>query len=214
MRRQDIQRLVTGTGDPAFVVNAQGVITAWNAPCEAFFGTPAAQVVGAQCGPVIQGTDECGDVCGERCCILGARKKRRMISSFDLRVATAHGPRWSSVSVLMVEESGEFGPSSVHILRDIDMHKRLEGMVREFAIATPPGEPPQHSHPPAQVVELTKQETTVLRLLAKGVSGAAIAGQLHISRVTVNNHVQHALHKLGAHTRLDAIRRAERAGLL
>ncbi len=214
MRRVDIQRLVTGTGDAAFVVNPQGVITAWNPQCEALFGLPAAEVVGKECGPIVQGTDECGSVCGERCCILGARRRRRPIENFDIQVGTTGGPRWCSVSVLLVEESGESLPSSVHVLRDIDVHKRLEGMVREFAMTATPGALPRQAHPPAQVVELTKQETNVLRLLAKGVGGAAIAQQLFISRVTVNNHVQHALRKLGAHSRLDAIRRAESAGLL
>ena len=37
---------------------------------------------------------------------------------------------------------------------------------------------------------------------------------IHISRTTVNNHIQHILGKLNAHTRLEAIRRAEHAGLI
>jgi DNA-binding NarL/FixJ family response regulator len=53
-----------------------------------------------------------------------------------------------------------------------------------------------------------------LKLLAKGRATEAIAKQLHISRTTVNNHVQHILNKLNAHTRLEAIRRAEHAGLI
>jgi DNA-binding NarL/FixJ family response regulator len=54
----------------------------------------------------------------------------------------------------------------------------------------------------------------VLRLLAKGETTESIADQLSISRTTVNNHIQHILHKLNAHTRLEAIRRAEHAGLI
>jgi DNA-binding CsgD family transcriptional regulator len=41
-----------------------------------------------------------------------------------------------------------------------------------------------------------------------------IAKQLQISPTTVNNHIQHILKKLNAHTRLEALRRAERAGLI
>jgi DNA-binding NarL/FixJ family response regulator len=37
---------------------------------------------------------------------------------------------------------------------------------------------------------------------------------LHISRTAVNNHVQHLMRKLGAHTRLEAVRRTEHAGLI
>ncbi|RMG50565.1 MAG: DNA-binding response regulator [Acidobacteria bacterium] len=43
---------------------------------------------------------------------------------------------------------------------------------------------------------------------------ADIADRLCISRTTVNNHIQHILRKLNAHSRLEAIRRAERAGLI
>ena len=43
---------------------------------------------------------------------------------------------------------------------------------------------------------------------------AAIALKLFVSRTTVNNHVQRILKKLGAHTRLEAVRRAEQARLI
>ena len=41
-----------------------------------------------------------------------------------------------------------------------------------------------------------------------------IADQLHISRTTVNNHIQRILRKLNAHSRLEALRRAEHARLI
>jgi DNA-binding NarL/FixJ family response regulator len=41
-----------------------------------------------------------------------------------------------------------------------------------------------------------------------------VADQLHLSRTTINNHVQHILRKLDAHSRLEAIRRAEHARLI
>jgi len=61
---------------------------------------------------------------------------------------------------------------------------------------------------------LTDRELEILRLLGKGSTTSEVADQLHISRTTVNNHVQHILRKLDAHTRLEAIRRAEHAGLI
>jgi DNA-binding NarL/FixJ family response regulator len=70
------------------------------------------------------------------------------------------------------------------------------------------------SRTPAQDTELSERELEVLRMLATGVTTANIAEQLHISRATVNNHIQHILRKLDAHTRLEAIRRAEHAGLI
>jgi DNA-binding NarL/FixJ family response regulator len=62
--------------------------------------------------------------------------------------------------------------------------------------------------------ELTDRELEILRLLGRGGTTSSIAAELHISRTTVNNHVQHILRKLDAHTRLEAIRRAEHARLI
>jgi DNA-binding NarL/FixJ family response regulator len=67
---------------------------------------------------------------------------------------------------------------------------------------------------PIKEADLTRREIEILRLLAKGHTTEAIADALHISRTTVNNHIQSILRKLNAHTRLEAIRRAEHAGLL
>jgi DNA-binding CsgD family transcriptional regulator len=54
----------------------------------------------------------------------------------------------------------------------------------------------------------------VLKRLAKGNSTRTIANQLNISSATVNNHIKHILTKLDAHTRLEAIRHAENAGMI
>ncbi|MGZ5481873.1 MAG: response regulator transcription factor [Pyrinomonadaceae bacterium] len=70
------------------------------------------------------------------------------------------------------------------------------------------------AHAPARETELSDRERDILSLLAKGVTTTTVAEQLHISRTTVNNHVQHILRKLDSHTRLEAIRRAEHAGLI
>lgn len=66
----------------------------------------------------------------------------------------------------------------------------------------------------AREAELTNRELETLRLLSKGKSTTEVAQILHISATTVNNHVQHILRKLDAHNRLEAIRRAEHAGLI
>lgn len=61
---------------------------------------------------------------------------------------------------------------------------------------------------------LTGREREILNLLAEGIGTEGIRLQLAISRVTVRNHVQRILRKLGAHSRLEALARARREGLL
>jgi len=52
--------------------------------------------------------------------------------------------------------------------------------------------------------KLTERETDVLRVLAKGLSNADIAAQLHLSEGTVRNHVSAILDKLGVSDRTQA----------
>jgi DNA-binding CsgD family transcriptional regulator len=128
--------------------------------------------------------------------------------------------QWCNVSVLIAEEATSTEPYSIHIVRAIDMRKRLEILMRDF-IVTGTGLPPKEvsnlisvTRAPARETELTDRELEILRLLAKGATTASVADRLHISRTTVNNHIQHILRKLDSHTRLEAIRRAEHAGLI
>ena len=52
--------------------------------------------------------------------------------------------------------------------------------------------------------ELTDRERDVLRLVAKGEPTRRIAGQLGISRETVETHIRAGMRKLGARTRTEA----------
>jgi DNA-binding NarL/FixJ family response regulator len=58
--------------------------------------------------------------------------------------------------------------------------------------------------PPAQPIEpLTAREEEVLRVVAKGMTNAEIAAQLHISLSTVKTHLTSLMGKLGARNRVE-----------
>jgi DNA-binding NarL/FixJ family response regulator len=61
---------------------------------------------------------------------------------------------------------------------------------------------------------LTPRETEILQLVARGVDNRAIADRLGISIATVRVHVQKVIEKLGAHSRLEAVVRANDHGLI
>ena len=61
---------------------------------------------------------------------------------------------------------------------------------------------------------LTAREREVLEELAAGQSTASIATSLHISPVTVRNHIQRILAKLDARSRLEAVALGIRAGII
>ncbi len=220
MQQQDIQRLVEGTSDPAFVTDGLGLVQAWNRAAEEFFDLAESRALDRPCGSILQGRDDDGVRCSDHCAVRKAIAEGRTVSNFDLEVKAARGGEWCNVSVLTVEVQGAAVPHALHVVRSIDACRRLEGNVRDFVRASTglsaeevrsrvpaPG-------PPAHAPVLTTRETEVLRLLARGGTTRSVAEDTHISQTTVNNHVQNILRKLSAHTRLEAIRRAEHAGLV
>lgn len=62
--------------------------------------------------------------------------------------------------------------------------------------------------------ELTARECDVLQLSADGLDPEEIAEQMLLSHHTVRNHLRHAMAKLDAHTRLEAVVKALQARLI
>ncbi|MFE0734895.1 response regulator transcription factor [Streptomyces sp. NPDC058855] len=90
---------------------------------------------------------------------------------------------------------------------DPDLRARLLavcGRLESAAGARP--EPPS--------VTLTPRETDVLAAVASGATNAAAARRLGLSPETVKGYLRSAMRKLGAHTRLEAVVAARRAGIL
>jgi DNA-binding CsgD family transcriptional regulator len=220
MRDGDVCGLVEGTSDPAFAANVQGVLVAWNRPAEDLFGVPAGRAIGRPCGAIVQGADEDGAVCSKNCAVQQAMARRQPLVKFDAELRTARGQEWCSVSVMLAEVRDSSAPRAIHIVHSIDVSRRLEDNVRNFVMANA-GLSAEEARsrigsrmPAGPALDLTGREIEILGLLARGRTSAGVADQLHIGRTTVNNHVQHILQKLNAHSRLEAIRRAEHAGLI
>ena len=220
MRQDELNRLVESTCDASFAIDSDGLIAAWNAGAEMLFGRSSLEVLGQSCGAIVKGSDECGSVCSENCTVRQAIENRHPLGNFDLKVETAKGRQWSNVSVLIADDNNSKRPLAIYIIRPIDLRKRLEILVRDFVVTNTSVSPENavamitSTRAPAKDTELSARELEILKLLARGESSKSIGELLHISRTTVNNHVQHLLRKLNAHNRLEAIRRAEHAGLI
>lgn len=220
MELRELKQLVENTADAAFAVDGVGELVAWNAAAETLFGWAAVVALGQHCSQLLQGADECGQVCSKSCSILQATQNRRPMHNFDLQVQTGQGRQWCNISVLIVGVANSTQPYSLHLICPMDTRKRLEMALQNFILNEAKLSPEDvhaivaTSRLPTCTVVLSSRELEVLRLLAKSTSTGTIAAQLRISRTTVNNHIQNMLKKLGAHSRLEAIRRAEHAGLI
>jgi DNA-binding NarL/FixJ family response regulator len=81
-------------------------------------------------------------------------------------------------------------------------------LIAEFAAR------PDPNCPPPALADLTKRETEVLRMVASGLTNAAIAERLVISPLTAKTHVSHILTKLGCRDRAQLVTLSYESGLV
>lgn len=67
---------------------------------------------------------------------------------------------------------------------------------------------------PLDTAGITQREYDVLRLVARGMTAAEIAAELHLAVNTVRSYVQSILEKTGTHTRIEALAEARRLRLI
>lgn len=220
MKLSEIRKLVEGTADPAFAIDANGLIAAWNSAAVDLFDIDRKEAIGRFCSEVVQGRDECGRNCSKDCTIQHQARMHQPLQSYEIQINANGKLQWFNISVMMVEAADSAPRYTIHIAHPADLKKRFELLIRDFVIketnlpSVNVGEILSAKSTPTNHTELSKRETEILSLLSKGETTAGMAEKLFISRTTVNNHIQHIFQKLGAHNRLEAVRRAEKAMLI
>lgn len=220
MRMSDIEHFVHGTACPAFAVNSSSEVIAWNQAAETVLGIAKKDALGGICCDLIKGKDECGPVCSRDCILIRCASHQGSAPEFDLKIRVGGKDKWFGVTPVIVEAGRYEGPMVIHILRQNDVRKRLENLVRDYLVS----ETDLAEDQAAEVLTstrsvvtgagLTKREVEVLGLIALGMTSRIIGLELGISTATVNNHTQNLLRKLNCHSRIEAVHKAERAGLI
>jgi DNA-binding CsgD family transcriptional regulator len=194
------------TADPAFAVDAEGKITAWNSAAKTALGCSRRNALGEFCFNVIGGKDVLGNqVCKRKCLVFRSLRKREPVRRFRMhvRAGTGHLVEAECTTLCLLSSTRE--ASIIHLLR------LCPGRGRDRVSHPRHGDTPglqRAAHP------LTPREMEVLRLLAKGRSTRQIAEDLYVSPATVRTHVEHVFGKLNAHSRLEAVVIGAREGLL
>ena len=204
---RDLDALLVGFQEGAFVVGADGHIARWNRGAERIIGYSAREIVGRPCHEAFHGGDGGGHrVCHQSCRAVALMPGGGEIPSFDVEMRTKAGrPVWVSMRVLAARDPDD-GDVTAHLFHDVTEAHRLVARIRNrLAAATAPA---------AAGAGLTPREIEVLRFLVSGIGTKAAAQRLDVTRTTIRNHVQSILGKLGVHSRLEAVAYAHRHRLI
>jgi DNA-binding NarL/FixJ family response regulator len=97
--------------------------------------------------------------------------------------------------------------------KDLDLPRAIERVLAGESVVDPRSAAQVDSRRPEDP-KLSSQELNVVRLVAEGLTNPAIGERLHLSRHTVKEYLSHAMRKLEAGNRIEAVRRATQLGLI
>jgi PAS domain S-box-containing protein len=215
-------QLISATSDGVFAVDRRQCIVLWNDAANSILGYEAKEVVGRYCYKILPAQEKCcEDGCRKGCTTLRSALSGRPKPTRDMMARTKSGRTVClNMTTMLVPSAWKKLSLLVHLFRDVTEQKRAEEVVHEMldrvSEAMPHHQHPDLAHLRAQepTIDLTEREREILRALSTGASTETIARRLGISPITVRNHIQNVLGKLGVHSRLEAVTFSLRNGLL
>ena len=205
--------------EATIAIDERGFVIAWNAAAEQLLGRDAADAIGRPCYELMHGSSPAGvPICSADCAVIGLCREGKAARRYEMVAKRPDGTElWLDVTSITMDDDGHF--VSVHVLTQSVSAKRLAGIAEEVAgrIAAQQHAAADTSNEAARRAigeALTSREIEVLQLVAAGVATDDIARRLSLARNTVRNHVQNIETKLGAHSRIEAVVLALKAGLV
>jgi DNA-binding CsgD family transcriptional regulator len=191
---------------PVWITGPEKTLLWLNGGAASLAGAPVSACLGRPCHQVFRGRDEEGrPLCAAECPRWTRARQGKALAPVRLLVGAGEAsPRWAQVLLIPVRRSGPEGPWLVHCAVSAEREIRMETYLRRVA-ARWEGYRPSSGAPSGGA--LTAREREILGRLAADEELHAIAGGLGISYVTVRNHVQHILTKLGVRSIAEAVAR-------
>jgi DNA-binding CsgD family transcriptional regulator len=195
--------MIFATGEPAYAVGRDGTIVAWNAAASRAFGYRSPQAVGRKCWELLQGQDAFGnEYCSASCPMREMALQHKAVNRCRMSFRTAGAERQGfTVTTLVLFDSSD--ATLIHLCRK-EPATAGQGLTPAL-----PGEPGRDDGRGV----LSPRERQVLDHLSAGHTTREIATLMRISVPTVRSHVERILHKLHAHSRLEAVAVSRRLGL-
>ncbi|MEZ4502916.1 MAG: LuxR C-terminal-related transcriptional regulator [Dehalococcoidia bacterium] len=174
------------------------------------------EVLGKRCYEVMTSLDaRNADLCRPNCAVMVAARRGHAFPDFQVWTGDGTDDAASDVSILLRDaEDDDDERLALHYVRRGRTHDRRDAHAPGHvcaALGMLSEESPADAEPQAP---LTARQYQVLSRLAAGLSPAEIAQELELRPITVRNHLQAAMERLGARTRLEAVLTAARTGLL
>jgi DNA-binding CsgD family transcriptional regulator len=178
------------SGTPVFACAADLSIVVWNDAAAELTGIPPEEALGQPCWSVIGGRDDDGSlVCHRACSRARLAREGWPLTSQTLTIKAREGR--SRVGVETVTSTDPF--LMLHVMHDA---------------------PARGERPRQAPTGLTERQHDVLKLLDEGLSAREISRRLSLTESTIRNHIRAILAELRAHSQLEAVSKAHRAGVL
>ena len=135
-----------------------------------------------------------------------------MLTTFDYDEYVYEALKAGASAFLLKDSPAEQLSNAVRVVAagDALLHPSItRRLIEDFA-----HRPTPRSGIPPELAMLTEKELDVLRLVARGLSNAEIAGKLFKGETTIKTHVASFLHKLGLRDRTQAVVMAYETGLV
>lgn len=197
-------------------VDMEQRVVRWSDSATQLLG-PEREALGRRCYEVTAALDpRNASRCRPNCAVIAAARHGQAYPDFEVYLPPCAAAERARVSVMLVESDSPGETLLLHVLQpQVDQLRHHDGpgelrAMLQHATARP-------DQPQVLVEErptLTSRQHDVLARLAAGESPRQIAHALGVRQVTVRNHIQGAMDRLGAHSRLEAVLAAANAGLL
>jgi PAS domain S-box-containing protein len=203
--------------EATIAIDSAGQIVAWNTAAEKLLGRSARDALGKPCHEIMHGLTPAGaPLCSPDCAVIGLCREGSAARNFEMVAQRPDGKEvWLDVATVTVQWDN--GPMAVHVLTESISGKRLAVLAEEVTqrlVAKQPDVDNLDALRQMLTQTLTPREIEILRLVAAGIATDEIAERLSLARTTVRNHIQNIQTKLGAHSRLEAVVLALKAGLV
>jgi PAS domain S-box-containing protein len=203
---ENIEESLADYDGPAYAVDRNGAIVAWNTATETLLGSLRENVLGKPCYKIIRGKDVFGNpVCHRECLVMRNIRDKKPARRFRMHVRVKDGHHVEAECAALCLRDSVDSTVVIHLLHV------WPGWHQGFDTQPTHHEPRASRHP---LPPLTSRQMEILRLMVAGSSTQEIADALYISPGTVRSHVENILNKFKVHSRLAAAVIAVSEGLI